>query len=140
MPHQSHFLYYQLNISPFLLSTYNTNLLSSTGKSTTLVHLLCELMAEATRSIHCTASSNKAICVLAKKYLESVLSKNADSSLANFVIVGEQSRLEILTESNILAKIQIDFRATRLLKSKSSIFKSLPEMITFVEACKVFNL
>jgi hypothetical protein len=107
------------------------------GKSTTLVHLLSELMAQETRSIHCTAASNKAICVLAKKYLEKVLSENADGSLANFAIVGEQSRLEISNDSNILAKIQIDMRATRLLESKSCIFELLPGMLDFVKFCKV---
>ena len=93
--------------------------------------------------------SNKAICVLAKKYLEAVLRENADSSLADFVIVGEQSRLEIRTnnsnilantDSNILAKIQIDLRVSRLLESKKRLFESLPEMITFVNVCKVFSI
>ena len=97
-------------------------------------------MLRSEKRIHCTAASNKAICVLALKYLEKVLGETADAYLANFVIVGHQSRLEILTDSNILSKIQIDLRVSRLLTSKACILDKVPEMIQFVNYCKVFRI
>lgn len=74
-----------------------------------------------------TAPTNKAVCVLATRFVEEMqkYSKNAD--LSTILLVGNPDRLEI-DENSLLSQISLDYRSKILKETKGKLNELIPEL------------
>ena len=95
---------------------------------------------------HVTAPTNKAVVVLAKKYLETYfeeinqpqVTQSYKALLSRVVLVGNMERLEINDSESILLMIHVDARVKRLREAIEHFHTTLSNLNHFLSLCQSY--